>query len=71
VAILGELIRIDCHLCDDEALLADVGDLFVREGDPFIVGVGEVRVIRDEPFKLLIVGRRRYPRFRYMAPIPV
>ena len=47
MAILGELSRIDCHLCDDVALLDHVCDLFVREAEPFIIGVGEVRVIQE------------------------
>ena len=64
VAILGELSRIDCHLRDDVALLDQVRDLFVREAEPLIMGVGEVRVIRDQPFELLVVGRRGYPRFK-------
>ncbi len=63
VAVLGELSRIDRHLLDDVALLDHVCDLFVGEVEPFIIGVGEVRVIRDEPFKLLIVGGRGYRRF--------
>ena len=63
VAVLGELNRIDSHLFNEVALLDHVCDLFVRDVKPFIIGVGEVSVIWDEPFKLLIVGRRGYPRF--------
>ncbi len=61
VAVLGELSRIDSHLFNEVTLLDHVGDLFVRDVKPFIIGVGEVSVIWDEPFKLRIVGRRGYP----------
>jgi hypothetical protein len=57
VAEPGELVRIDDHLLDDMPARLCFEKTLSREIEPFIVGVGEVRVIRKNGFDGLIVVR--------------
>jgi hypothetical protein len=54
---LGELARVDLHLLDGMPVRLHLGNLLVRETEPFIIGVGEVRVVWHEPFESLVVLR--------------
>lgn len=57
VAISGELVRVDLHSLDEMPSRLNLGNLLVRELEPFIIGVGEVRVVWHEPFESLVVFR--------------
>jgi hypothetical protein len=61
VAVPGEIVRVDFHLNDDLPATHRIRDLLIRELEPFIIGIGNVRVIWEETSKRLIV-RLREPR---------
>lgn len=51
----GELVRIDDHLLDGVPARLLLQEMLIREVEPFIIGVGEVRVVRKEAFDGLVV----------------
>jgi hypothetical protein len=55
VTELGEVARIDDHLLDGMAVRLFLQEMLSREIEPFIIGVGKVRVIRKHPFDGLII----------------
>ena len=57
VAEPGELVRIDDHLLDDMPTRLRFQKALSREIEPFIIGVGEVRVVRKDGFDGLVVVR--------------
>ena len=54
-AVRGELLRIDDHLLDCDAVRLVVRNLLRRDLEPFIEGVGEVWVAWGEPFESIVV----------------
>ena len=57
VAEAGEVVRVECYLFEDVAACRELCRLLIRDIEPFIIGVGEVRVVWNEALKLLVVFR--------------
>jgi hypothetical protein len=53
----GEVVRIDDHLLDGMPARLFLQEMLLREIEPFIIGIGEVRVVRKNPTDDLIVLR--------------
>jgi len=58
VTILGELVRIDFDINRRVSVHDDLAHLLTREIEPFIIGVGEVRV--EDSLKGIIIRRAEF-----------